>query len=89
MCVASVAMPVKKLSIALHPDIAAQIARSAAQHDTSVSGWIEDAARAALRREAGLAACDEYERDFGALTPEEIAWADTILDRDFGPAATP
>lgn len=78
-------MAVKKLSIALHPDIAADVARSAKLQDLSVSAWMEQAARRALRREAGLAAVDEYEREHGPFTAEEIAWADAIIDQDFGP----
>ena len=78
-------MAVKKLSIALPPDIAAAVAASAAQHGESVSAWLDRAARQALRLEEGLAACDEYEREFGAFTAEEIAEADRILDEDVGP----
>lgn len=78
-------MAVKKLSIALHPDIAADIARSAQIEDLSVSAWLEQAARQALRRMDGLAACDEYEQEFGAFIDEEIAEADRTLDRLLGP----
>lgn len=80
-----VAIAQKKISVALHPDIAADLARSARMQDLSVSAWIEQAARAKLRNEAGMAACDEFEREYGAFTPKEIAKADAILDKHFGP----
>jgi predicted transcriptional regulator len=78
-------MAMKKLSISLSPDVAAAISQTARRHGESTSAWIERAARLALQREDGLAAMDEYEREFGAFTPEEIAAADAILDEDFGP----
>ena len=77
-------VPVKKLSIALPPDIAAAVAASASQHGESVSAWIDRAARSALRLEEGLTAMDGYEEEFGAFTEEEKAAADAILDRHFG-----
>ena len=82
-------MPVKKLSIALPPDVAAAVAASAGQHGESVSSWMDRAARGALRLEEGLTAMDAYEEEFGAFTAEETSAADAILDRHFGasPAA--
>ena len=35
----------------------------------------------ARRLEEGLAAVAEYEAEYGAITPEQEAWADTVLDR--------
>lgn len=78
-------MATKKVSISLPPEVAAAISASATHHGETVSAWIDRTAREALRREAGLAGVDEYEREHGAFTPQEIAWADRILDEDFGP----
>lgn len=77
-------MTARKLSITLHPDIAAAVAASAGQHGESVSARVERALRDSLRREAGLAAVDAWEQEHGAFTPEELAWADAVLDEDFG-----
>lgn len=78
-------MAVKKLSIALPPDVAAAVAAAADRNAESVSAWLDRAARTALRRDDGLAAMEAYEREQGAFTEEELAEADRILDRLFGP----
>lgn len=78
-------MAAKKLSISLHPDIAASVAASAGRHGESVSSWLDRAARHALRIEDGLAAVEEYEQENGRFTDAEIAEADRILEEHFGP----
>lgn len=73
-------MAVKKLSIALDPDVA-DAAASAAEHSgQSLSAWLNDAARTRLRIEDGLAAVAEWEAEHGALTDQERAAADRELD---------
>lgn len=73
-------MTVKKLSIALDPDVA-DAAASAAEHSgQSLSAWLNDAARTRLRIQDGLAAVAEWEAEQGPLTDEERATADRRLD---------
>ncbi|MGI8756408.1 MAG: hypothetical protein ACR2MB_11230 [Acidimicrobiales bacterium] len=78
--------PKKKLSISLNAETADAIAESAELHGESVSAWIERVTREAMRFELGLAAVEEWEREHGAFTDEEIAEADRKLDEDFGPS---
>lgn len=74
-------MPVRKLSIALEDTIAEDVARAADRAGVSVSAWLNHAAANELATEAGLDAVREWEADHGELTTEELAAADTLLDR--------
>lgn len=71
-------MAVRKLSIALDEKVAA--AAAAERHGLSFSAWLNQAAQKALAIEEGLAAVAEWEALHGALTPEEIATANAVLD---------
>lgn len=75
-------MAVRKLSIALDEKVAAAAAAAAAaeRHGLSFSAWLNQAAQKALAIEEGLAAVAEWEALHGALTPEEIATANAVLD---------
>ncbi|MDQ3451333.1 MAG: hypothetical protein M3493_01270 [Actinomycetota bacterium] len=73
-------MPVKKMSVALDSEVAAAAASAAEAHGRSLSSWLTDAARSQLRIEQGLAAVRAWEEEQGALTAEETASADAILD---------
>lgn len=74
-------VPVRKLSVALDNDVAAAASASAERRGLSLSAWLNEAAARALVLEDGLAAVAEWEREFGALTDDELADADAILDR--------
>lgn len=74
-------MAVKKLSVALDDTVAAQVALAAERAGLSVSAWLNHAAANELSIEAGLDAVREWEADHGELTPEELAAADSLLDR--------
>ena len=74
-------MTVRKLSIALDDTIADEVARAAERAGVSVSAWLNHAAGNELAIEAGLDAVREWEADHGQLTAEELAAADTLLDR--------
>lgn len=63
----------EKRSISLPPDLASEIDRAAAAAGTTVSAWIADTAAHRLRLEAGRRGIAEWERQHGALTPEELA----------------
>ena len=52
---------------------------AAAARGVSISAWMTDAARRALRQQDGLAAVREWERQFGALTDQETNDARRIL----------
>ncbi|MBK9179790.1 MAG: hypothetical protein IPM45_09515 [Acidimicrobiales bacterium] len=74
-------MAVKKLSVALDAEVAAQVVRAAERARVSVSAWLNHAAENELAVEAGLDAVRDWEADHGPLTPEELAAADALLDR--------
>ena len=74
-------MAVQKLSVALDESVAERAARAAERHGVSLSAWLSAAARRALVVEDGLSAVQAWEDEHGNLTDEELAWADTILDR--------
>ena len=73
-------MAVSKLSVALGEDVARAAKASAARQGLSLSAWLDNAASNALGIEAGLRAVAEWEAEHGALTAEELAAADAILD---------
>jgi alkylhydroperoxidase family enzyme len=77
-------MAVKKISVALDPDVAEAAASAAEHHGQSLSAWLNDAARTQLRIEDGLKAVAEWEASDGPLTPTERAAADHTLDRLVG-----
>ncbi len=74
-------MAVKKLSVALDPDVADAAASAAETSGQSLSAWLNDAARTRLRVEDGLAAVAEWEAEQGPFTAEERAAADRQLDK--------
>ena len=74
------AMAVKKLSIALDPDVADAAASAAERSGQSLSAWLNDAARTRLRIQDGLAAVAEWEAEQGPLTADERTTADRHVD---------
>mgnify|MGYP003948727219 CR=1 FL=1 len=67
--------PSPKLAITIDPTVHEDIIAAAAREGVSVSAWMTDAAREALRRRAGLAAVEEWEKHHGRFTPEEMGEA--------------
>ena len=64
--------PSPKLAITIDPDIHASVLAAAARDKVSVSAWMTAAAREALHRRAGLAAIEEWEKQHGRFTTEEM-----------------
>ena len=71
----------KKLSVALEETVAREAALAAQKKGLSLSAWLNSAAERALLIEGGLAAVAEWEAEDGALTEEELVWADSVLRR--------
>jgi hypothetical protein len=67
--------PSAKLAITVDADVHAGVVTAARAERLSVSAWMTNAAREALRRRAGLAAVARWEREKGRLTDEEMAAA--------------
>ena len=51
-------------------------------HGMSLSAWLNAAAARALVLEEGLAAVRAWEAEHGALSHQELTWADAVLDGD-------
>jgi hypothetical protein len=64
--------PSPKLAITVDPDVHGQVLAAAAARGMSISAWMTDAARRALRRQDGLAAVHEWEAQHGPLTDKEM-----------------
>ena len=63
----------QKRSISLPADLAHAIDQAATAEGTTVSAWIAETAAHRLRIDAGRQGVAEWERQHGALTPEELA----------------
>jgi hypothetical protein len=74
------AVPAEKLSIALEEPVAEAAREAAKSRGMSLSAWLNEASRAALAVEDGLAAVAEWEAEHGLLLPVELAAADESLD---------
>ena len=64
--------PSPKLAITIDPDIHENILAAAARDRVSVSAWMTTAAREALKRRAGLAAIELWEKQHGRFTSQEM-----------------
>lgn len=64
--------PSPKLAITIDSEIHKNVLAAAARDGVSVSAWMTTAARETLQRRAGLAAIDEWEKQHGAFTVEEM-----------------
>ena len=64
-----------KLAISVDADVHARVVRAARAERLSVSAWMTEAARRALRVRDGLAAVAEWEAEHGALGGQELAVA--------------
>lgn len=74
-------MAVKKISVALDPEVAEGATASAQARGETLSSWLNRAARERLAIESGLHAVQRWEQDAGQLTEDELAAAREILDR--------
>jgi hypothetical protein len=74
-------MAVRKLSVALDESVAAEAASAAERRGVSLSAWLNAAAERALVVEHGMAAVRQWEDEHGELSADELAWADSVLDR--------
>lgn len=77
-------MAVKKISVALDPDVVEAAGAAAESHGQSLSSWLNDAARSRLVLERGRQAVQEWQDENGGLTAEERASAEALLDQLLG-----
>ena len=62
--------------------MAAAASHAADRHGMSFSAWLNAAAASALVLDEGLAAVRAWEAEHGALSHEELTWANAVLDGD-------
>ena len=67
-------MKVDKMSISLDPRLGDDVRAAAAKSGRGLSGWLADAAAAKLRAEALQAYLQDFQREHGTFTEEELAW---------------
>ena len=72
---------VVKRSISLPADLFAAVEQEAAEDGRTVSAALSEAADLWLVSRRGLRAVRAWEREHGALTAEELAAADRVLDK--------
>jgi hypothetical protein len=73
--------PSPKVAITIDPDVHAGVVAAARAEGVSVSAWMTDAARQALKVREGLAAVTEWEAEHGAFTAAELAAARRRVNR--------
>jgi predicted nucleic acid-binding protein len=71
---------VVKKSVSVPTELWAAAEEEAATRGMTVSALIAEALDHLVRLQRGLRAVAEYEAENGALTEEELAWADAVLD---------
>ena len=83
-------MGVVKRSVSIDSDVAAAAEEAAAADGVSFSAWLSGAAQRQLRVRDGLRGVSDWEAEAGALTPEERAAGEVLLDQLLGgPEARP
>jgi predicted transcriptional regulator len=67
--------PAPKLAITVDREVHDKLVRAASEDRVSVSAWMTEAARRALRVREGLAAVAAWEAEHGAFSTEELTRA--------------
>jgi hypothetical protein len=74
-------MGVVKRSVSIDAGVAAAAEQAAAEEGVSFSAWLSEAAERQLRVSEGLRGVAEWEKTAGALTADELAAGEILLDR--------
>ena len=77
-------MGVVKRSVSIDSDVAAAAEEAAAADGVSFSAWLSGAAQRQLRVRDGLRGVSDWEAEAGALTAEERAAGEVLLDQLLG-----
>jgi hypothetical protein len=77
-------MGVTKRSVSLDDSVAERVERAADEDGVSFSAWLSAAAEDQLLLRDGLRGVQEWEAEAGALTREERAAGEALLDRLLG-----
>jgi hypothetical protein len=79
--------PAAKMAITVDADVHRRVLEEAERAGQSVSAWMTDAARHALRRVDGLATVRQWEAEHGAFTEDELSDArrfNAVVEREMG-----
>jgi hypothetical protein len=76
-----VGMGVVKRSVSIDAEVSAAAEEAASEDGVSFSAWLSEAAECQLRVRDGLRGVAEWEETAGALSPEEVAAGEILLDR--------
>jgi hypothetical protein len=74
-------MGVVKRSVSIDAEVASAAEEAAAEDGVSFSAWLSEAAQRRLLVRDGLRGVAEWEKTVGALTPDELAAGEILLDR--------
>lgn len=77
-------MTVSKRSVSLDDSVAERVERAAEEGGVSFSSWLSAAAEDKLLLREGMHGVREWEAEAGALTTEELAAGEALLDRLLG-----
>ncbi len=77
-------MAVTKRSVSIEDTVAAAVEQAAHEDGTSFSAWLSSAASHRLRQREGLRGVEEWEGEAGALSAQERAAGEALLDRLLG-----
>ena len=72
-------MKVDKMSVSFDATLGDEIRQAAREGGVGLSSWLSEAAARKLRAEALREFLDEWEAEFGPVTPEELAQAEADL----------
>jgi hypothetical protein len=74
-------MPVVKRSVSIDAEVASSVEAAAAEDGVSFSAWLSGAAHQQLLVREGLRGVADWEKTNGALTSDELAAGEILLDR--------
>jgi hypothetical protein len=74
-------MSVTKRSVSLDDSVAEEVEQAAEEDGVSFSAWLSAAAEDRLFLRRGMRGVREWEAESGALTAEELAAGEALLDR--------
>ncbi|MFT4166472.1 MAG: hypothetical protein QM650_14635 [Microlunatus sp.] len=80
-------MSVDKMSISFAADLGEAVRAAASEAGQPLSAWLAEAAAARLRTEALAAFLSDWEQEHGAITPAELARAESELGLHAGSSA--
>ena len=72
-------MKVDKMSVSFEATLGDEIRRAAREGGVGLSSWMAEAAARKLRADALREFLDEWEAEYGAFTPDELARAEAEL----------